>query len=169
MTTVADYLMDAAVEHGIRHCFIVPGGHAMFLNEAADHHADLELVHVHHEQAAAAACEAYYRASGQMAMCLVTAGPGVTNAITGVAAAFLDAIPMLVLSGQLKRDDLGITARPSFTPLLPTTTLVKPITAYAALVTGPSEVRQHVAKAMAAVHRGPVWLDVPLDVQASEL
>lgn len=169
MTSVADYIMDTAVQHAIRHCFMVPGGHAMYLNEAVDNHPDIEVIHCHHEQAAAVACEAYYQQCGRMAMCLVTAGPGVMNALAGVAAAWLDNVPMLVVSGQIKRDDLGVMDRPRWSPLLPTTSIVKPFVSYATLITGPSEIEDRMAKAFAASNNGPVWIDVPLDVQASEL
>ena len=141
----------------------------MYLNEAADAHPDLTVINVHHEQAAAIACEGYYRASSRMALCMITAGPGVMNCLTGVAAAWLDRIPMFVVSGQLKRDDLGVTERPRWSCELPTTTLAKPITAYASLVTGQSEIKDKTTKALEASKNGPVWLDIPLDVQIAEV
>ena len=169
MTTTADFIMESAIAAGIRTVFTVPGGHAMYLNEAADFHPHLEVVHVHHEQTAAVAAEAYFHASKRPAMVLVTAGPGVMNALSGVAAAYLDAVPMLVISGQVKRDDIMTTDRPSFAPVLPTTSMVLDITCYAATVYDAKFVEYEFSLARTAMVDGPVWLDVPLDVQASEL
>ena len=167
--TVADYIMQAAVDHGIRHVFTVPGGFSMYLGEAAEHHPQLECVYTHHEQAAAVAAAGYFHASKTPALVIVTAGPGVLNTISGVAAAWLDNTPLLIVSGQVKRDDVGVTDRPRFMPVLPTTTIVKSLTSYATLVTDVSEIQEKMAKALAAMESGPVWVDVPLDVQSAEL
>ena len=166
---VADYVMNTFVEHGGKHVFTVPGGHCQYLSEAADFHPELEVVYFVHEQAAAVAAEGYYHASKRAAMVLVTAGPGVLNAISGVAAAYLDAVPMLVISGQMKRDDLHSMKRPTFAPMLPTLELVKSITDYVAIVTDQSKVKNCMTEAMLAVYGGPVWLDIPLDIQSTEL
>ena len=166
MTTVADHLVNAAVEHGITTCFMVPGGHAMYLNEAVDFHPGMTTVHVHHEQAAAVAASAYFCASKRPAMVMPTAGPGVMNALTGVAAAWLDRVPMLVVSGQVKRDDLGNTARPRFAPILPTVDIVRPFTAYATSLTPAADPMWYVLERM---EDGPVWVDVPLDCQIAEV
>lgn len=167
MTTVADHIMQSAVDHGIRHVFSVPGGHCQYLGEAADYHPDLEVIYTHHEQAAAVAALAYFNAIKTPAMCLVTAGPGVMNALTGVAAAWLDRVPMLVVSGQVKRDDLGNTVRPRFAPILPTVEIVRPFTAYAASLASwvAGNPMEYVLERMAD---GPVWVDVPLDCQIAE-
>jgi acetolactate synthase-1/2/3 large subunit len=166
---VAEKIMDVFAEYGGRHVFMVPGGHAMYLNEAASVHPNLEVVSVLHEQAGAIACEAYYRANGRMAMLLVTAGPGVTNALTGVAGAYLDAIPMLVVSGQIKTEERP-TSRPRWAPMLPTTEVVRPVTRYAVTVEA-ATVNFDVTCALAVANetKAPSWLDVPLDVQATEL
>jgi len=162
---VADYIMDAAVAHGIRHVFSVPGGFSMYMGESAAHHPDIEVIYCGHEQAAAIAAQGYCYAAGRPAMVLVTAGPGLTNTIT----AFLDGVPMLILSGQMKTDDLGLTGFPRFAPLLPTVELVRPITCYAALVDRPGIARHYMTEALEMMERGPVVLDIPLDIQAAEL
>ena len=167
---VAELVMDAFVQQGGRHVFCVPGGHSMFLNEAADHHPDLEVISVLHEQTAAMACDAYFRTSKRMAMCLVTAGPGVMNALSGVAGAFLDGIPVLVVSGQLKTEERP-TAIPRWAPMLPTSIMVEQFTNYVSVITDPASAPQRIAKAFKIATRvpGPVWLDVPLDLQATEV
>ena len=167
---VAEYIVNAAVEHGIRTCFAVPGGHAMFLNESAWSHPDLTVVSVLHEQTAAMAADAYYRTSGRMALVMITAGPGVLNTLQGVAGAYLDGTPMLILSGQLKSEDRP-TARPRWAPYLDTVDLVGPITCCAASINDPSEARFQVVKALAAAvgFAGPSWIDISLDIQSAEL
>lgn len=168
MTTVSDLIMQAAVDHGIRHVFCVPGGHAMYLNEASAAHPDLEVIYTHHEQAAAVAASAYFCASKRPAMVMPTAGPGVMNALTGVAAAWLDRVPMLVVSGQVKRDDLGNTDRPRFAPILPTIDIVRPFTAYATSL-APWVAGNPMEYVLERMDDGPVWVDVPLDCQIAEV
>ena len=132
----------------------------------------LEVVCTLHEQAAAIAAEAYWKASGDLALCLVTAGPGGTNAITGVAGGWLDSTPMVIVSGQVKRADLvGSTGvRQRGVQELDLVSIVRSITKYSAMVTEPATIRYHLERALhlATTGRpGPVWLDVPLDVQGA--
>ena len=101
---VANYIAAFLTEHGITDCFMVTGGGAMHLNDALGHREGLRCIFDHHEQGCAIAAEGYARMSGRMAAGCVTSGPGGTNAITGVMGAWLDSIPMLVLSGQVKRE-----------------------------------------------------------------
>jgi acetolactate synthase-1/2/3 large subunit len=169
---VADWLMDALAQQGVRHVFMVSGGGAMHLDDAAGAHPDLAVVCTLHEQAAAIAAETYTKASGRLALCLVTTGPGGTNAVTGVAGAWLDSTPMIVVSGQVKRDDLvGTTGvRQRGVQEVDIVSVVAPITKEAVLVTDPTRIRYHLERALhiATTGRpGPVWLDIPLDVQAA--
>ena len=166
---VADYIMDAAVAHGIRHVFSVPGGFSMYMGESAAHHPDLDVIYCHHEQACAVAAQGCYYAAGRPAMVLLTAGCGAVNSLTGVAGAFLDGCPMLVVSGNLKTADLNMTGFPRFAPLLPIIEVVRPITRYAVDIENPRTVRHHMTEALEAMQRGPAWIDVPLDVQAAEI
>ena len=101
-TTVAKYIADFLVSRGINHNFTLTGGGAMFLNDALGHHPEIVSVYHHHEQAAAIAAEGYARLLGKPACVCVTTGPGGTNALTGVLGAWLDSIPMIVISGQVK-------------------------------------------------------------------
>ena len=104
--TVAAFIAEFLKERGITHCFSVTGGGAMHLNMALGRAKHLTTVYNHHEQASAMAAEAYTRLCGKLAAVCVTSGPGGTNAITGVMGGFVDSIPMLILSGQVKRAHL---------------------------------------------------------------
>jgi acetolactate synthase-1/2/3 large subunit len=168
----ADWIMSALVSAGIRHAFAVTGGGAMYLDDAAGACEGLEVVFTLHEQAAAVAAETYRKVSGRTALCLVTTGPGGTNAITGVAGAWLDSTPMIVVSGQVKRADLvrNTGVRQRGVQEVDIVSLVGPVTKEAVLVDDPSRVRYAVERALylsTAGRPGPVWLDIPLDVQAA--
>src|SRR4029077_14285741 len=106
MVKLSDWVFRFLAELGVRHVFMVTGGGAMHLNDSLGQNRSIEYVCALHEQAAAMAAEAYAKVTNGLGVCLVTAGPGGTNAITGVAGAWLDSTPMLVLSGQAKRADL---------------------------------------------------------------
>lgn len=171
---VSDYIADRIAEAGIRHVFTVTGGGAMHLNDAFGHHRELECIYQHHEQACAMAAEAYARMDGQMAAVCVTTGPGATNAVTGVLGAWMDSIPMLVISGQARYDTTvpgsGLRLRSMGVQECNIVPVVESITKYAVMVTQPEQIRHHLEKALylAAYGRpGPVWLDVPLNVQGA--
>lgn len=125
-----------------------------------------------HEQACSIAAEAYARVTNKPGLLMVTTGPGGTNALTGVTAAYIESTPMIVLSGQVKRADMvnGQGIRQQGMQEVDIISMVKPVTKYAVLVTEPQDIRYHLDRALyEAVHgrKGPVWLDIPLDVQAS--
>ena len=101
---VAEYVARFLAERGVRHVFMVTGGGAMFLNDAIGFHPDIQPVFHHHEQACAMAAEGYARVSGGVGVVNVTTGPGGINALTGVFGAWTDSVPMLVISGQVKRE-----------------------------------------------------------------
>src|SRR5947208_1882804 len=152
----------------------VLGGRALLLDDAACAHPELDVVCTLHEQAGAIAAETYTKASGRLALCLVTTGPGGTNAITGVAGGWLDSTPMIVISGQVKRADLvGTTGvRQRGVQEVDIVSMVEPITKDAVMVTDPTRIRYHLERALhlATTGRpGPVWLDIPLDVQAATI
>ncbi len=173
---LSDYVMQFVAGHGVKHVFLVTGGGAMHLNASLAQRADLEPVCNSHEQASAIAAENYAKATNHLGVALVTTGPGGTNAVTGVAGAWLDSTPMLVLSGQVKRPDRMFAA--DGTPLgmrqlgvqeVDIVSIVKPITKYAVTVLDPQSIRYHLEKAVHLARSGrpgPVWIDIPLDVQA---
>jgi acetolactate synthase-1/2/3 large subunit len=171
---LSDYLMQRLVEAGVGHVFMLPGGGAMYLNDSLGRCSGLEYVVNLHEQACAIAADAYSQYSGNLGVCLVTTGPGGTNTLTGVAASWLDSIPVLIVSGQVKRADLapGRGLRQLGFQELDIVSIVKPITKYAVTVTEPELIRYHCEKALYLARSGrpgPVWLDIPLDVQAAEI
>ena len=153
--------------------YAVCGAGAMHLNDSICHHPDLQVIAMHHEQAAAFAAEADARVSGKPGVVLVTAGPGGTNAITGIASAYVDSIPMIVIAGQVTTSTLKTeNERQIGLNELDGTNIVKEITKYSATVMSPSMVMTHLGFALdAAVNGrpGPVWLEFPLDVQNAEM
>lgn len=176
MMKLSDYIFARlAREYGVRHAFMVVGGGAMHLNDSLGRAAPIEYLCTQHEQAAAIAAEGYYRASGQLAVVNVTSGPGGTNTLTGVIGQWLDSIPAVYVSGQVKRQttiascpDLGL--RQLGDQEINIVDIVRPVTKYAAMVSDPRRIRYHLDKAVyLATHGrpGPTWLDVPLDVQSA--
>ncbi len=171
---VADYIAQALAAHGLQHVFLVTGGGAMHLNDAFGRCKGLSYVACHHEQACAMAAESYTRMSGKLAVLNVTTGPGGTNAITGVWGAWVDSIGMVVVSGQVKWETVvrstGLPLRQIGDQELDIVKVVEPITKYAVMVTDPKSIRWHLEKALhlaASGRPGPVWLDVPMNVQGS--
>ncbi len=171
---VAEYIADFLVEKGVKHMFTVTGGGAMHLNDAFGHKEGLTCIYNHHEQACAIAAEGYARDCGRIAGVCVTSGPGGTNAITGVLGGWLDSIPMLIISGQVKRETTTWSTEVPLRQLgdqeYNIVESVKSMTKYAVMVTEPERIRYHLEKAwfMATNGRGgPVWLDIPLDVQSA--
>lgn len=168
---ISDYIASTVATLGVRHVFAVCGGGAMHLVDSFGGCDRLEYVATHHEQAAAMAAEGYARITGGPGAALVTSGPGGTNAVTGVYGAWVDSIPTIFISGQVTQDTLiGATGLRQFgIQEANIVEIVKPITKYAVTVTDPQTIRYHVEKAchLATTGRpGPVWIDVPLDVQS---
>ena len=176
MIKVSDFIFQYLVEkYGIKHCFLVSGGGAMHLNDSIGHTKGLKYICNHHEQASAIAGEGYYRACGHLAVTCVTTGPGGTNAITGVLGQYLDSIPGLYISGQIKTSTYKHTypylnLRQLGDQEADIVSMVTPITKYAKTIYNPLDVKYELDKAIAIAldgRPGPVWLDVPLDVQGA--
>lgn len=176
MIKVSDFIFQHLVEkHNIKHCFLVTGGGAMHLNDSIGHTKGLTYICNHHEQASAIAAEGYYRTCGQLCVTNVTTGPGGTNAITGVLGQYLDSIPGLYISGQIKTSTYKNTypylnLRQLGDQETDIVSIVKPITKYAVTVTNPLDIKYELDKAIAIAldgRPGPVWLDIPLDVQGA--
>jgi acetolactate synthase-1/2/3 large subunit len=170
---LSDYVVDFIARQGVGHVFMIPGGGAMHLNDSLGRHPTLKFVCNLHEQASAVAAEAYGQYAG-LGVAMVTSGPGGTNAVTGVAGAWLESTPMLVVSGQVKRADLvgdrGV--RQIGFQEIDIVAVVGPITKYAVTVIDPKDIRACLEEAVwNATHgrKGPVWVDIPLDVQAAEV
>jgi acetolactate synthase-1/2/3 large subunit len=171
---LSDYVIQFIEAQGVRHVFLVPGGGAMHLNDSLGQSKSITWISNLHEQASAMAAETYAKATGNLGVALVTTGPGGTNAITGVAGAWLDSTPCLFISGQVKRPDLkgksGV--RQMGVQEVDIVAAVKAMTKYAKLVTDPESIRYHLEKALYCARSGrpgPVWIDIPLDVQAATI
>jgi acetolactate synthase I/II/III large subunit len=164
--------MTFVADQGVKHVFFLPGGGAMHLNDSLGRCPGLQPVSMLHEQAAAVAAEAYARVTNQLGVAMVTSGPGGTNAVTGVAAAWLDSTPCLFLSGQVKRPDLRHSPqlRQFGVQEIDIVSIVTPITKYAVTILDPDTIRFHLEQAAYLARSGrpgPVWIDIPLDVQAA--
>jgi acetolactate synthase-1/2/3 large subunit len=175
MIRVADYIADFIVEKGVRHAFIISGGGIMHLTDGIACKPELEAICCHHEQASSMALEAYSRISENFGVGYFTTGPGATNALTGLAGAWLDSVSCMFISGQVKRKDTIYNAKiPGLRQfgvqevnIIP---IVESVTKYAVMINEPEKIRYHLEKAfyLAKTGRpGPVWLDIPLDVQGA--
>jgi acetolactate synthase-1/2/3 large subunit len=171
---LSDYVFQLIAAQGVKHVFMFPGGGAMHLVDSLGRCKGIEYICNHHEQACAIAAEAYARVTNNLGVALVTTGPGGTNAITGVAGAWLDSTPCLFISGQVKRDDLmgNLGVRQLGSQEIDIISLVRPITKYAVTIMDSTSIRYHLEKALYLAKSGrpgPVWIDIPLDVQAASI
>lgn len=174
---LSDYIAGQLADWGVRHIFLVTGGGAMHLNDSIGREPRLQYVCNHHEQASAMAAEGYARVSGLPGVVNVTTGPGGINALNGVFGAFTDSVPLLVISGQVKRETCmraqGITGlRQLGDQEVDIVSMVGNITKYAVLIDDPLSIRYHLERAwhLAQTGRpGPCWLDIPVDVQAASI
>jgi len=175
MIKLSDYVMQRLADRGVRHVFLVTGGGAMHLNDSLGKERRITYVCNHHEQAAAMAAECYARIAGIPGAVSVTTGPGGINALNGVFGAWTDSIPMLVISGQVKRETCMATAgarglRQLGDQEADILAMVRGITKYAVLVDDPASIRYHLERASYLAQSGrpgPCWLDIPVDVQAA--
>ena len=175
MIKVTDYITKSLVKYGVKDVFMISGGGAMHLVDSVGKQKGLRYFCPHHEQAAAIAAEGYSRVSGKLGVVVVTSGPGGTNTLTGVIGQWLDSVPCLYLSGQVKREttiescrELGL--RQLGDQEINIVDIVRPVTKYASILDNPADVRFKLEKAIyLATHGrpGPVWLDIPLDIQAA--
>ena len=171
---VSNYLSERLVQAGITDVFTVTGGGAMHLNDALGHQKGLTCWYNHHEQASAIAAEAYARIHNRLALVCVTTGPGGTNALTGVVGGYLDSIPMLILSGQVRYDttarSTGLGIRAMGDQEFDITKAVASMTKYCEMVIDPMRIRFCLEKALYLSQTGrpgPCWLDIPLNVQGA--
>ena len=174
---LSDYVVETLVKYGMQDVFMISGGGAMHLNDSVGKNPSIRYWCNHHEQATAIGAEGYSRVTGKLAAAIVTTGPGGTNTITGVIGQWLDSIPVLYISGQVKFDttiascpELGL--RQLGDQEINIVDIVRPITKYAEMVRRPQDIRWMLEKAIFTAmdgRRGPVWVDIPLDIQAAEV
>lgn len=172
MIKVSDYIIDFLVKQGVSDCFMLVGGGAMHLNDSAGSHPGMNYVCCLHEQACAMAAESYARCKRDLGVAIVTTGPGATNTVTAIGAAWIESTPLFVISGQVKcADSLENTGvRSMGVQELEVVPIVQSITKYAVKLKDPQMVRYELEKCVAIARQGrpgPVLLDVPLDVQGS--
>jgi acetolactate synthase-1/2/3 large subunit len=177
MIKLSDYVFGFLADQGVRDVFLVTGGGAMHLNDSLGRESRIRYICNHHEQACAMAAECYARVTGGLGVVNVTTGPGSVNALNGVFGAWTDSVPMLVLSGQVKRETCAAVRgieniRQLGDQEVDIVRMVEKITKYAVLVSDPSTIRYHLEKAyhLAISGRpGPCWLDIPVDVQSAKI
>lgn len=176
MIKVSDLIVNFFLSKKIDTCFTVTGGGAMHLNDSFGHHKSFKCIYNHHEQACSMAAEGYTRISGKPAVVCVTSGPATTNTLTGVMGSWLDSIPMIIISGQMKLETT-LTSTP-----MPLRQLgfqefniidcVSDMTKYAVTIINPELILYHLEKAYflaTSDRKGPVWLDIPLDIQSAKV
>ena len=171
---VSDYIADYFAEHGIRTIFTVVGGGAMHMNDSFGHHPSLKCIYNHHEQASSMAAEAYYRVNNEMAGLCVTSGPGAINALNGVAGAYQDSIPMIVVSGQCKAAltvrKTGLKLRSLGPQEFDIVSALDNFTKYAVSLMDAKDVQYCMEKAFCLARNGrpgPCWIEIPVDIQGT--
>ena len=175
MIRVADLIAEFIYRQGVEDVFMLAGGGSVFLHDGVARHKHLRPISVRNEAAAPMMAEAYARLTGNLGVAQVTTGPGGANAVTGVVEAWVDSAPILVISGQVPRHlttyNANIKGLRTFgTQELNIVAIVAPITKYAVMINDPSRIRYHLEKAVHLARTGrpgPVWLDIPLDVQSA--
>lgn len=174
MIKVSDFVVNFLLEKGIREIFLVSGGGIMHLVDSVGKNPEMQYYCNYHEQACAHSAEVYSRVTGKVGACLVTTGPGGVNALSGVASAWVDSIPLVVLSGQVRRDLIAdyTKIRQKGPQEGNVVQMARPVTKYAVTLLDPQKVRYELEKALylaTSDRPGPVWLDFPLDVQGVEV
>ena len=169
----SDYIVEYLLRKGFDTAFGVTGGGAMFLNEAFRKNKKLNFIFTHHEQSAAMAAEAYYRVKKKPAILSVTSGPGGTNAVTGVIGAWIDSIPMIVISGQVESKDMIANSKTRQIGIQEANIqeIIKPITKYSKVLDKYSNIEFELSNAIRIANEGrpgPVWIDIPLDIQSKK-
>lgn len=174
MIKVSDYIIRLLEEHGVKDVFLLSGGGMMHLLDSLFQSTKISKYCNLHEQASAICADAYAQATGDLAVCMVTSGPGATNAITGAVNSWIDSEPVLVISGQAKTTDLvgdrGV--RQTGSQEVNISAMMACATKYIVTIKDKNTVRYHVEKAIyLATHgrRGTTWVDVPLDIQGAQI
>lgn len=170
---VSDYIVDFLVKRGTTDLFMVSGGGIMHLVDSVGRHPGMRYYCNYHEQACAIAAEAYARVTQGVGACLVTTGPGSTNALSGIAGAFVDSVPVMVISGQVRRDLIADYSKlrqlgPQEINIEP---MARPVVKYFKTLIDPAGLRYELECALwhaVSGRPGPVWINVPLDVQGAD-
>lgn len=170
---ISDRIAEILVENSIVDTFMVTGGGAMHLNDALSRNDKIAVTNMHHEQACSMAADGYTRLSNKIACVNVTTGPGGINAINGVYGAWTDSLPMIVLSGQVKRETLNYqnsNLRQLGDQENDIVSMVKKITKFSYILKNPNltdSIMAHAIQIAKSGRPGPVWIDVPIDIQGA--
>src|SRR3989344_2475460 len=174
--TVADYIVRFLKDHGTDTMFMVTGGQAMFLNDAVFRTPEIKPIFNHHEQAAGMAAEAYARTAGNLGVAMVTAGPGAINALNGVVGAYVDSAPIMVISGQSSYATVSYMQETKIRQFglqgINIAPIAKTVTKYFKTVDDPAKIQYYLEEAYyqaTSGRAGPVWTEVPLDIQRMEV
>ena len=168
---ISDFIIEGLSQLGLKHIFLLPGGGNMFLIDAVAKSKKIEGIPCHHEQAAAIAAEAYSRVSDNVGVAIVTSGPGSTNAITGLLGAWIESVPLIIISGQVKTSDIdkNVNLRQQGVQGAEILKIVKNITKFSVSLTKKTDFKKILTKCINIAknkRKGPVWIEVPLDIQA---
>ena len=166
--TGAEIIVRSLVEEGVEHLFGYPGGAVLHIYDAIDQQEELKHILVRHEQAATHAADGYARSTGKPGVVLVTSGPGATNAVTGIATAYMDSIPMVVLTGQVPRALIGNDAFQE----VDSVGITRPVVKHNFLINDVKDIATVFKKAfyVATTGRpGPVVIDIPKDITAEKV
>ncbi len=171
---VSEKIIKHLAEHGVEHIFTVSGGGSIFLNDALGKSRRIKYVCCHHEQAVTMAAESYARMKNSLGVSLVTTGPGGTNAVTGIAGAWMDSVPTLTISGQvfLEQTIKGTDLRQLGIQEINIIDIIRPITKYAVMVERPDDIIFEIEKAIYIANEGrpgPTWVDIPANIQNSSI
>jgi acetolactate synthase-1/2/3 large subunit len=159
----AEILIKALQAEGVQYIWGYPGGAVLYIYDALYKQDTMQHVLVRHEQAAVHAADGYARATGEVGVALVTSGPGVTNAVTGIATAYMDSIPMVIITGQVPTAAIGLDAFQE----CDTVGITRPIVKHNFLVKDPRDLALTLKKAFHIARTGrpgPVVVDIPKDV-----
>ncbi len=172
---VSDFITNELIRLGVTYVFTLPGGFSMHLNDSI-HYSALKSVYMLHESGAAFAAAGYAQYTGRLGVCVITSGPACTNVLTAVASAWCDSLPLLIISGDVKWEQLdarqNYRLRQGGPQDVPIIEMVRPITKYAATPGDPRLTKVFLREAVRMAlepRRGPVWLNVPLDVQTMQM
>ena len=173
-TKISDFIFKSIADQGIKNVFLVPGGGNMFLVDSVKRNKKLNGINCFHEQAASISAEGYFRTSGKPGVVLVTSGPGSTNAITGLVGSWIDSIPTIIISGQVKlKDQIGKSGvRQKGPQEVQIIDSIRKFTKFAISLKSAKKIDQIIPLAIKKAtsgRMGPVWIDVPLDIQSKEI
>ena len=169
---VSDYIAQWLAEKGITHAFGIIGAGNAAIFDAVYRYGSTQIVACHHEQAATMAIQAYWRTCGKLAVAIVTTGGGSANAVTGVVSAWMDSIPIMVISGNEARDHCETNWRGWGVQGFDSVAMVSGVTKWAKRIYVPRQVRRYLEEAYETSNDqrpGPVWLDIPRDIQSLQI